>query len=77
MALFDKTPVAMPVMVAAVRRFANANYDIAAWDVLVECWDDAQIIKTIGKAKNEGAAIKAVAKVLRVIHERRTDIMGA
>jgi len=61
-------------MQPAVKAHALENYEKDGWDFLVECWDDAQILETIGKAKIEKAAIAKVRKVVKMLNERRQEI---
>ena len=48
-------------LIAAVRRHAINNYEQDGWDVLVECWDDGNILERISdaNAQTPDAAIKA------------------
>ena len=61
-------------LVAAVRRFAEANYNKDGWDYLVECWSDEDIIDEIGKARTEASAIRACRKTVKLLDERRREV---
>jgi hypothetical protein len=64
-------------LVKAVRDYANANYNKGGWDIIVECWSDADISGEIGNAKTVAGAIRKVSKVAQVIGEYRADVQNS
>ena len=64
-------------MIAAVRTHALDNYGKGGWDILVECWDDAEILKVIDGAKTAKAAIAACKRDLRIIDEYRSEVRAS
>lgn len=66
-------------LIAAVRRHAINNYEQDGWDVLVECWDDGDILERISdaNAQTPDAAIKACLSLASLLEERRREIRNA
>lgn len=64
------------LLVAEVRRYASANYDMDGWDYIVECFSDEDILDAIGQAKTSKAAIRACGQVVKLHSELRADIQG-
>ena len=66
-------------LIAAVRRHAINNYENDGWDVLVECWDDGDILERISdaNAQTPDAAIKACLSWVSLYDERRREIRNA
>ena len=64
-------------LVQAVRDYANANYNEGGWDIIVECWSDADIASELGSVKTISGAIRKVGKVVRVIGDYRSEIQNA
>lgn len=64
----------MEELVSAVRAHAITHYNTGGWDVLVECWNDAEIIEEIAGARTVKGAINNCAKTLRVIKDYGDDI---
>lgn len=66
-------------LIAAVRRHAINNYESDGWDVLVECWDDGDILERISdaNAQTPDAAIKACLSWVALYDERRREIRNA
>jgi hypothetical protein len=64
-------------LVKAVRDYANANYNKGGWDIIVECWSDADIAGEIGSVKTISGAIRKVRRVVRVIGDYRSEIQNA
>ena len=60
-------------LVAAVKEYAQANYEKGGWDVIVECWDDEQISTVIAPAKTLDAALKNMRCIVDVYAERQAD----
>jgi hypothetical protein len=68
---------ALPVdhaLVEAVKRYARDNYEIGGWDYVVETYMDLEIWGVIAGAKNPDQAIARMAKVVRLMAERRRDV---
>ena len=76
MAIYDGVDP-MSMLVHAVRQHANKNYTRGGWDIIVECWSNAEIADAIGGAKTEVGAIRNVAKTARMLGDYRSDIENA
>jgi hypothetical protein len=63
-------------LIRAVRDHAERNYNFDGWDYLVECWDDDYIAEIIGDAQTEKSAVAACKRVVRMLDERRREIMN-
>jgi hypothetical protein len=63
-------------LVKAVRAYALAHYEEGGWDILVECYEDANIEEIIGDVSTEAEAIARLARVLRTSDDYRQDIMA-
>jgi hypothetical protein len=61
-------------IVKEVRAYAIANYETDGWDILVEAYDDAEIVEAIGDATTTAAAIKTLARGLKSQASYRKDI---
>jgi hypothetical protein len=61
-------------LVAAVRRHALDHYERDGWDILTECWSDAEIASAIGDAATVKNAIAAARQALAPIAEHRDEI---
>jgi hypothetical protein len=61
----------------AVRDHAVANYELDGWDVVIECYDDADIIKIIGDARTTFSAITKVRAHVAPYAVVRDDIRAA
>ena len=66
-------------MIAAVRKYAYANYEKDCWDTVVECMDDGDIFELISDAKatNSIDAITAVHKFVKLRHDHEREISSA
>jgi hypothetical protein len=64
-------------LLAAVRAHATAYYDVHGWDVVTECYDDADIIKIIGDARTAAHAIGLVRAHVAPYAVVRDDIRAA
>jgi hypothetical protein len=64
-------------ILAGVRQHAVAHYDLGAWDYVVECYDDAQILRIVKGARFVRTAIAKMRRHLSPIVEYREDIKGA
>lgn len=63
-------------MIAAVKAHANANYEKGGWDILVECWEDNEILEEIGECTTVAGAIAKCAKTLHIVDEHRREIQS-
>jgi hypothetical protein len=66
-------------IIEAVREKAKRNYNREGWDILVECWEDDDILDAVGFNLTEGCesiedAIEACNERLRVSNDMRRDI---
>lgn len=68
--------IEMSDLVFAVREHAYENYTRNGWDVVVEAWDDDDIIEAIGKARTEKGAIKKVREAMSPYAEYRKEIQS-
>ena len=62
-------------LVTAVKAHALAHYEEGGWDVLVECWDDAdmaEVLVEVGATTLE-EALAAFAPLVDGWSERQTD----
>ena len=63
-------------IVAAVRKHALENYETGGWDSIVECYDDADIIREMGAATTAEEAIRNVGRLADIWDDRRQDIQA-
>lgn len=65
-------------LVQAVKDYANTleHYE-AGWDVIAECYDDAEIAEVIGLAVTIEEALAKFAGTVEVVNERRSEIVNA
>jgi len=59
---------------ASIRQHAKENYDRDGWDYIVECWEDSDIVKAWGDAKDLKQALANVHEVVQVMDSRRKDV---
>jgi len=60
-------------LVQAIKDHALAHYEDGGWDVVVECFDDAEIADTIGAAGTVAEALVAFAPLIDVWSDRQAD----
>jgi len=60
-------------LVDAVKAHALAHYEDGGWDVVVECFDDAEIAEVIGKATTVSGALRKFATMVDVWADRQAD----
>lgn len=71
----DLTP--QQAFIALIRAHALANYNKDGWDILVETYEDEDILEAIeGKAVTVDEAIKVLGKVLKVADDYRKEIQS-
>lgn len=63
-------------LVAAVRKHALDHYNEGGWDIVVEAYEDGDIIKAMGTSETPEQAIRAVGKRVRAQHGYRRDVQG-
>jgi hypothetical protein len=63
-------------IVAAVREHANKNYNKGGWDIIVECWSDADILEATEGARSINGAIRKVKGAAGIMGERRREIQA-
>jgi len=63
-------------MIAAVRKYAYANYEKDGWDTVIECMEDGDILELISEAKatNSIDAINAVHKIVKMKRDHEREI---
>ena len=64
-------------LLAAVRDHAVANYEVDGWDVVIECYDDDELIKIIGDTRTACCAITKVRAHVAPYATVRDDIRAA
>ena len=64
-------------LLAAVREHAVANYEVDGWDVVIECYDDDELIKIIGDTRTACCAITKVRAHVAPYATVRDDIRAA
>lgn len=60
-------------LVEQVKAHATEHYADGGWDVVVECWDDAEIAEQIGKARTLAGALAKFKPVVGVWADRQAD----
>lgn len=60
-------------LVAEVRAYATDHYTDGGWDVIVECWSDADIAHAIGGATTLLGARRKLATVVSVFADHEAD----
>ena len=63
-------------MIAAVFKYAHANYEKDGWDIVVECMNDGDILELISEAKatNSIDAISAVHRIVKMKRDHEKEI---
>ena len=61
-------------IIKAVRTWALKNYNKRGWDILVECWEDDDILAALGEIQTDGAAILRIGQQLKRVDEYRKGI---
>jgi hypothetical protein len=66
-------------IIEAVREHAKRNYNRGGWDILVECWDDSDILNAVGYDCVGGCesieeATEACRERLAISDDMRRDI---
>mgnify|MGYP000517409910 CR=1 FL=1 len=63
----------MKTLIEAVKNHAKANYEVGGWDMVVECYEDAEIGEAIAGCATVEEAIAEVGKTASLYHERRQE----
>lgn len=66
--------MAQAELIAAVKAHALKHYEQGGWDVVVECYADAEIAEEIGDAATEAEAIERVGRSVGAYDEQRTAV---
>lgn len=64
-------------LVDFIKQYAIHHYEDGGWDVIVECWDDEDIARAIGKATTFDGALKKLADVVSVYADREADAVNS
>ncbi len=64
-------------LVKAVKAHAIEHYNDGGWDVVVECWSDAEIAEQIGKATTVKGAIKKFGWLVDVWSDKQADAVNS
>ena len=69
----------MKLLIETVKEWAKAHYNEGGWDVIVECWGDAEIQEHLERcaAQTQAKAIKAFEPVVAVWAERQADAINS
>jgi len=60
-------------LLQAIKDHALVHSEDGGWDVVVECFDDAEIAETIGEAGTIAEALDAFAPLIDVWSDRQAD----
>ena len=64
-------------LVVGVKKHALENYDSDGWDILVETYEDKEIVEVIEKCTDLACAIKHIGEQIGVIADVRSDVWGS
>lgn len=64
------------ILIDAVRKYANRNYNRDGWDYLVECWSDEDIGQAIAGANTVAQAIARCKRTVSLMDEMRSSVMS-
>lgn len=62
-------------IVKAVREHAQAHYD-EGWDIVVEAYEDKEIIEAVGDATTAEQAIARMSEIVEVRNDRRQEVQA-
>jgi len=65
--------MAQTKLVEAVKAFAEEHYEDGGWDVIVECWTDADILEHIGESKTIAQALATFKDLVSIWSDRQSD----
>ena len=63
-------------LIAAVRQYAEKNYESDGWDYVVECYEDADIAAIIKSARTVAGAIRKVRAEIKHLADYRAEIQA-
>jgi len=66
----------IPAYLAAIKAHALTNYEKDGWDIVVECYDDTQIIEIVKNCRTIKGAIRAVRAHIKPRADYRADIQS-
>lgn len=67
----------MTDLVEFVKAHALAHYEDGGWDVVFECFTDAEIADVIGDAKTEDKALIRIYRLVEVYADRQADAINS
>ena len=76
MSIYDMTDQDKQDLIHEVKRWANANYEIDGWDILVECFSDDEIGSLIDNSITRVQAIRKCREYVKDMDIRRKDIQA-
>lgn len=59
-------------LIKAIREHAKAHYD-EGWDIIVEAYEDSEIVEEIGDATTPEQAISRMAEIVELRNDYRQD----
>jgi len=62
-------------LIAAVRIHARENYAYG-WDLIVECWEDKDILMAVGDARTVAVALVRVQRLVDLYKEREREVQS-
>jgi len=62
--------------VETVKEFANANYEVNGWDIVVECYADDEIQTVIAKAKSDIDAVSIMQEWIKPQSDYRSEVQA-
>ena len=63
----------MSTLIEQVKQYALDHYTDGGWDVIVECWSDAEIAVKIGSAATLEEALNEFRPLVEVWADRQAD----
>jgi len=64
-------------LLARIREHALIHYNENGWDILVECWTDADILEHIGTDTSFESAIITLSDNLSILDDYRCEMQSA
>lgn len=64
-------------LIKGVREYAIHNYNREGWDVVVEAWEDEDILRCVQDATTVEQAIENVREMVKIYNDVREDIRNA
>jgi hypothetical protein len=64
--------------VERVRKYAEDHYNDGGWDVIVECWDDAEIARVLDDVEgDEAKAWEIIDSLVDIWADRQADAINS